>query len=333
MTRRALSFAVKLLISAALLAWLLRAKLSPAEVGAALAAPRWGWLGAALAAYALSAVGGALQWTWLLRAAGIAAPARELQRLYHVGLFFNNFVPANVGGDAVKIFDLGRQEGRRLKIFCATLLDRLLGLSSLTLLALLATAVATARLAALPPVYPLFVAMVVWLALLALLLSRRVSARLPGLLRALRWRAAAERVAQVREEFSLYRPRLRWLAGVFAFATLVQALRVGTHLLVAAGLGLALSGEQALQLFVLVPLLGILVALPLSVNGIGLRESFTALMFTTAGLAAAPAVAMELVAFLVQVSYSLVGGWLFLRGRRAGAGAAAAGRPADGPTA
>lgn len=333
MTRRALAFAVKLLISAALLAWLLRAKLSPAEVGAALAAPRWGWLGAALVAYALSAVGGALQWTWLLRAAGVAAPARELQRLYHVGLFFNNFLPANVGGDAVKIFDLGRQEGRRLKIFCATLLDRLLGLSSLTLLALLATAVATARLAALPPVYPLFVAMVLWLALLALLLSRRVSARLPGLLRALRWRAAAERVAQVREEFALYRPRLRWLAGVFAFATLVQALRVGTHLLVAEGLGLALSGEQALQLFVLVPLLGILVALPLSVNGIGLRESFTALMFTTAGLAAAPAVAMELVAFLIQVSYSLVGGWLFLRGRRAAAGVAPAGRPADGPTA
>ncbi len=318
MTRQIVSLLLKLMVSIALLTWLFSARLSPAEIRAAMAAPRWDWLAAAFLTYAISALGGGWQWIWLLRAVGVRAESRELQRLYHVGLFFNNFFPANVGGDAVKIFDLGRQEGRPLRIFCATLMDRLIGLTSLTLLALLATAVATVRLAALPPVYPLFVAMLLWLALLAVLLSRRVSARLPALLRALRWRAAATSVEQLRAEFALYRPRLRWLAGLFAFALLVQALRVATHLLVARGLGIPLSGVQALQFFVLVPLLGILVALPLSVNGIGLRESFSALTFTTAGIAAPSAVAMELAAFVVQVTYSLAGGVLFLSGRGRG---------------
>ncbi len=314
--RRWWGLAAKLALSALLLAWLLSSHLSVTEIRGALASPRWAWLLGALAVYGLSTLGGTLQWLWILRAAGVTAPAAELHRLYQVGLFFNNFLPANLGGDAVKIFDLGRQEGRPLKVFCATVLDRLIGLTGLTLLALAAVALIAARTAELPSVYPLLVALLAWLALLSLLLSRRVSSRLPRLLRRLRAGAAAARVEEALGEFALYRPRLRWFLGVLGFSVVVQALRVATHLLAAVGLGLALTGLQALQLFVLVPLLGILVALPVSINGIGLRESFTALLFTSAGLGRAPAVAMELIAFLVQVAWSLVGGLLFLRGRR-----------------
>jgi hypothetical protein len=204
-----------------------------------------------------------------------------------------------------------------MKVFCATLLDRLLGLSSLTLLALLAVALATFRMTTLPPVYPLFVAMVVWLALLVVLLSGRIGYRVPSFLRLLRFHNLAERYAAVVTEFRLYRTQEKWFGTIFAFAMVVQALRVVTHIVVAFGLGIALTGEQALQLFVLVPLLGILIALPVSVNGIGIRESASAVTFTFAGIAAHDAVAMELTAYLVQVSFSLVGGWLFWRGRRA----------------
>jgi uncharacterized protein (TIRG00374 family) len=307
---------LKLAVSAALLVYLFTSRLAWRDIERSLAAPVWPLLAAALAVYAVSAAGGALQWAWIVRAAGIGAPMRELLRLYGVGLFFNNFLPANLGGDAVKIVDLGRQEGRPLTVFCATLLDRLIGLSSLTLLALCAFSLAALRLQALPPVYPLLVAMIVWLALLALLLSRRVSSLLPRLLAALGWRRPAERLQRTVEEFRLYRARVHWLGAIFAFSIAVQSLRVATHLLVAGGLALAIDGAQALQLFVLVPMLGVLVALPISVNGIGLRESAAALLFVTAGIAAHEAVAMQLVAFLVQVTFSLLGGVLFLLGRR-----------------
>ncbi|MFH1843865.1 MAG: lysylphosphatidylglycerol synthase transmembrane domain-containing protein [bacterium] len=271
---------------------------------------------AALGVYGLSAVGGAFQWAWILRVAGIKAPNRELHRLYLVGLFFNNFLPANVGGDAVKIFDLGRQEGQPLKVFCATLLDRLLGLTSLTLLALLAVATAVIRTTTLPPAYPLFVAMVVWLGLLVLLLSRRISSVVLPILHRIRLGKVADKIEAVLEEFRLYRARVSWFGSIFLFAMLVQSLRVLTHILVAIGLSITLTGEQGLQLFVLVPLLGILIALPISVNGIGLREYASAEFFVFAGISAQHAVAMELTAYLVQVVFSLVGGYLFWRGHR-----------------
>jgi hypothetical protein len=65
-------------------------------------------------------------------------------------------------------------------------------------------------------------------------------------------------------------------------------------------------------------LLGVVIALPISVNGIGLRESVSALTFIVAGIAPQQAVAMQLTAYLVQVVFSLVGGWFFWRGRRVG---------------
>jgi uncharacterized protein (TIRG00374 family) len=316
--RRWLAAAARTAISIGLVAALL-SRLSLADIRSAFEAPVWHLLAAALVIYGLSALGGALQWAWILRVAGLTTPRRELIRLYLVGLFFNNFLPANVGGDAVKIFDLGRREGRPLKVFCATLLDRLLGLTGLTALALVAVAAATLHTTTLPPVYPLFLAMVIWLGLLCLLLSRRISSRLAPLLVRLGLGRVALRLEAVLAEFRLYRARTRWFLGIFLFAVGVQALRVLTHLVAARGLSIPLSGEQSLQLFVLVPLLGILIALPISVNGIGLRESASALTFTVAGIAARDAVAMELTAYLVQVVFSLVGGWLFWRGRRTAA--------------
>ena len=116
--RNLLIFSAKLVVSGGLI-WFLMSRLSLTEIRHAMTEPHWGWLAAALGVYGLSALAGAQQWAWILRAAGITAPAREIRRLYFIGLFFNNFLPANIGGDAYKIIDLGRREHRPLGVFCA----------------------------------------------------------------------------------------------------------------------------------------------------------------------------------------------------------------------
>jgi len=316
MKRSVLQPLFRLAVSVALVAFLLT-RLSFGEIREALADPRWGWLIASAAVYLLSAAGGALQWGWILRLAGIATPAVEIGRLYFVGLFFNNFLPANVGGDAVKIIDLGRQEHRSFSVFCGTLLDRILGLCALTVLALAAAAIAALRGSGLPTMVPLFAAGVIWVGALAVLLSRRLSAFCARTLRLVRMPAIADRVDQFAEEFKIFRTRLRRLAGVFCLACGVQSLRILTHILAALGLGLTLGGDQILLFFVLVPLLGVLIALPISINGIGVREVLSTRFFVTAGVVAvaADAVAVEFSAYLVQVAVSLLGGILFFSGR------------------
>jgi uncharacterized protein (TIRG00374 family) len=312
--RRLLVFAAKLTVSVVLIGFLL-ARIDLGEIRAAAANPHWGWLAGALLIYGLSAFGGALQWSWILKAAGIEAPAREIRRLYFIGLFFNNFLPANIGGDAYKIVDLGRREQRPQAVFCATLLDRLVGLGALAFLALVVYAGCTLAGIALPQ-SALFLVPVLLLILtvVAFLLSRRIGSRLPAFFAALKMGRVADQTAKITAELVHFRHRTRWLAGIFAFSTGVQLLRMLTHLAVAAGLGYTLSATQSLQLLVLIPLLAISLTLPITINGIGLRESVSANLLTWAGLAAPHAVAMEVAAYLVQVVFSLQGGVLLWLG-------------------
>lgn len=312
--RRLLIFCAKLTVSAALIGYLL-SRLSLTEITGAMGSPHWGWLLASLAVYGVSAFGGALQWSWILKAAGITAPQREIQRLYFIGLFFNNFLPANIGGDAYKIVDLGRQEQRTHGVFCATLLDRLLGLSALTAVGVLVLAVVSLAGIKLPGTALLLIPILAALAaVLAFLLSRRMGSQLPGLFRRLKMMKLAGQLEKITLEFGLFRPRVRWLNGIFLFSLVVQFLRLVTHLLVALGLGFSLSLEQALQLLVLIPMLAISLTLPVTINGIGLRESVSANLLTWAGLTAGQAVAMEVAAYLVQVVFSLQGGVLLWLG-------------------
>ena len=312
--RRILVFLAKLVVSTVLIGFVLY-RIDLDEIRAAAANPNWFWLVGALAIYGLSAVGGALQWSWILRAAGIEASGHEIRRLYFIGLFFNNFLPANIGGDAYKIGDLGRRENRPQAVFCATLLDRLVGLGALAFLAMIAYAGCTLAGIALPRTALLLVpVLLLILAVVAFLLSRRIGSRLPALFRALKMERLADQVAKITAELVHFRHRTRWLAGIFAFSMGVQLLRMLTHLAVAAGLGFALSGSQSMQLLVLIPLLAISLTLPITINGIGLRESVSASLLTWAGIPESHAVAMEVAAFLVMVAISLQGGILLWLG-------------------
>ncbi len=322
--RKLLILVAKLVVTLALVGFVL-SRLSVTDIRSAMSTPRWGWLAAALGVYGLSALGGAQQWAWILRAGGITATAGEIRRLYLIGLFFNNFLPANIGGDAYKIIDLGRQEQRSLGVFCATLMDRLIGLGALTALAVLVLVGASVADIALPTAALLLIPVLALLfGILALLLSRRLGTRLPGWLRRLKLPKVADQAARVTAEFSRFREQVPFLNGIFAFSVLVQLLRMATHLLVALGLGFSLTSGQMVQLLVLVPMLGISLTLPITINGIGLRESISAELLTAAGLLAPQAVVMEMAAYWVQVLFSLVGGVLLLTGRR-GRGRAAGG--------
>lgn len=321
-----LTFLIKLVVSGGLL-WLVLSRHPVAEIRAALGSPSWAWLATSVAVFAVSAWGGALQWSWLLRAAGLQTPVGEIRRLYFIGLFFNNFLPANIGGDAYKIVDLGRREGCPGRVFCVTLLDRLLGLSGLTAFALLAAAAALILGVELPRLALILVGVLLGLFLVtAVLVSRRLGMRVPAMLRWLRLPTLARHVDTMVAEFAVFRRRPGWLARVFLFGVGVQSLRVLVHVLAALALGLGLDGTQTLQLLVLIPLLALLLTLPVTVNGIGLREkgaeSFVA---QHASLSVSGSVAMELVAFLVVVLVSLAGGVLWWRRR----GLAAVGQVAD----
>ncbi len=72
-----------------------------------------GWLLAALAAHGVMMAVSVWRWRLLLGAQHIRVPVRTLSESFWVALFFNNFLPSNIGGDVVRIADTSCSPGRR----------------------------------------------------------------------------------------------------------------------------------------------------------------------------------------------------------------------------
>jgi len=106
-----------------------------------------------------------------------------------------------------------------------------------------------------------------------------------------------------------FRNRKRLLIELMCVAILVQVMRIGVHILFARALGLRVAPAY---FFLFVPLLAVIVSLPISLNGIGVREGTGILLFGMVGLDRASAFALQFGTYLVAVGVSLIGGLVFL---------------------
>ena len=259
----------------------------------------------------LSNLLGGLQWFLFLRARSIDISPGGALNAYFVGLFFNNFLPSGMGGDAVKVYDVGWKTGRAGDVLAATVADRLLGLVVLTGLAVAAVA-GSAQTAALDRS-----AWLVWL-FFGGLVGLGIAIARPRLFRPLGFLLSfvPERIKPPsrglfdRLHSLVRRPRL--MLPLAVLSTLVQTLRVVVHALTGLALGLKLPFSVYATV---VPVLGVLINFP-SINGVGIREGGGVLLFAEAGVSPEMAVSMQLLTYGVMVLLSLIGGILFALGRR-----------------
>lgn len=261
--------------------------------------------------FAVSTILGAWQWTLILRHAGLDVGRGRLQALYWVGMFFNNFLPSNVGGDLVKVADVSVETGRVARPLAGTLLDRMLGLSALAGLAFLAGALLRDLAPAGLPWWALAAVAVPVIVGTGAILSGRAGRVLTWIVDRLRPGPGRGRLRQLLGVLQDYRSHPGFVLRLAGLALLVQALRVSTHVLVTQAMGLSLDLERVLQLYVLVPVLALAIVLPISFNGLGVRELVAQRLMPAIGIDAESAVAMQLITYFVQVAVSLVGGVVF----------------------
>lgn len=311
----ALRWGIKIAVSAALMAFLLR-KISLAELEALVRGMDRALLAAAVAVFFASNVAGWLQWHVLLRASGVSVRRDATFRFYFVGLFFNNFLPANIGGDVVKVYDVTRMGTDPYQVIAVTLLDRLLGVFSLCLLAVIADLV---LLASDPAPYVLYLGVFVacMLPAVGFYFHRPLGNALRRGVLKLRPFALDRRASSILDHLAPFKTQRRLVAQLVVFSGLIQALRVVTHVLVGMALGIHVDAMVLCQFFVFIPLLSLAMIPPITINGLGIREGLGIVLFAAAGIGRTDAFAMEFLTFIVSVAVSLLG-FVFFLSRRAG---------------
>ena len=312
LNKRVLFQILKVVISLGLILFLF-SRISPGRLMTVIEEIRPLHIVLAIFIFFLSGLLGSFQWHLLLRAGGITLPFTKTFRLYFVGLFFNNFLPANVGGDAFKIYDVSRIGNDPHQVFAITLLDRIIGITGLCLLAIAASIFLHGR-GNIPNLNLYILIFAGCIApVIALALNRRLSGGVKRLFGMFPWWGVGNRFRVVFDHLGSFR-RLRFLlVKLTLLAIAVQFMRVATHVAVGGALGIQLSFDTCLSFFVFIPLLGLLMVLPISINGLGVREGMGVILFTQIGLLEEQALLVEFITYVIMIVVSLIGGLFFLQ--------------------
>jgi uncharacterized protein (TIRG00374 family) len=105
---------------------------------------------------------GALRWYFLLRVQDIQLRYSKVLQVNLIGFFFSQFLPSNVGGDAVKIFYAMRQTpGKKANAALSMVMDRVLGLIAILFLTLLMLPMEWERLGSNPQTRPVIIGLAI----------------------------------------------------------------------------------------------------------------------------------------------------------------------------
>lgn len=262
------------------------------------------WL-LALGLYLLTQCVSAVRWQMLAAMLGMGGRWRDYLSHYYIGMFFNLVLPTSVGGDVVRAWYLSQSEGpnpatgKRTAAFLSVLADRVNGFAVL---------IAVACVAALccPTALPSWINWTVAGMGAACLLGLAMLPLLPWLRQCL---PNHPRLAHLLDGAGLYLKDRRGMVVVTVLSLVVQLANVVLAWLVGVGLGLPIP---PLYYGVLVPLVTVLTLLPISLNGMGLREGGTVLLLAPLGIGSAEAVTLSLLIFAVYTAASLLGGFFYL---------------------
>lgn len=303
-TRRLLLNLARIVISAALLVWVLsQAGLEQLAATARSADLRLYGLAVALAFAGI--LTRAARWHWLLRAVGARVSFGRAVYLYFIGAFFNTFLPTGFGGDVVRVLEIGPGATSQQAAGTA-LVDRLTGFIMLFVLAL----------AALPFGYHLLPAN------LALLIAVLAAAVLVGsallfegrLIRRLtRWLPAALSPAGdawIGRTYAVITAcGARGVGGALLWSLLFNVQLIVESVLVSRALGLTVPASI---FFLFVPVTTAALLVPISIAGLGVREGLYVTLLGQVGVGAAEAVALSLATYSLDVAMGLVGGGVYL---------------------
>ena len=265
---------------------------------------------AALALYMTLHLVGVVKWRLVVNAAGGGLSFRTAVRAYYMGLFGNTFLPSIVGGDVVRAGVALRAVKSKSGLVLGSLVDRLLDIIGLAAVAGIGALLSPRALD--PQSRRIFLTLGALLAAVGIGALVAVAVipvrRFPWKLR--------RRLVHVRRAVVATASSPGALASAFVLGMLLQSLLTILNW----WLGRVIGIEIPIYVWLFVwPLAKIAGLLPLTQNGIGVREAAQAVLFAPFGVSAARAVATGLVFEVVIISGGMVGGavaWLLSGSRQ-----------------
>ncbi len=255
------------------------------------------WFAGAVLLYVAGQVMSAWRWQLLAMVLDFKEGFGDFLRYYFIGIFTNLFVPGLVGGDALRAVYLGRKSHRMGEAIASVVADRGIGLLALFWLAGVMALLEHSMLPAnvLRPVVGIGGATLAAFACAPLL--AKVVHLMPRILR---------RAGGIVLPY-LHRPQS--MLPAVALSLMLQISLAFCQWMLARGLGL---GTPLYVFLLCVPIANVFASLPITLNGLGIRETAYVLLLGLGGVGHDDAIALGLLWFAATMLGGLTGGFAFV---------------------
>lgn len=220
-----------------------------------------------------------------------------------VSAFFGIFLPTIIGGDVVKMAILSSQSGKKAVSVGVVTMDRVIGTYALVFVALIAGVFGRKFLTHEIVIYTVDAFILAFIAMMLLNIKK---------LWKYLWNLIGPKLGKKFDALNTFVETLqsygianRFFVKAFAWSLLFYITIVLSSYFVSLSLGLTIN---PLVFFVFVPLLSLASMAPISISGIGVRESVSVIFFSTMGITASFGVLLSFIPFAIKALISLIGG-------------------------
>ncbi|HZX10873.1 MAG TPA: lysylphosphatidylglycerol synthase transmembrane domain-containing protein [Acidobacteriota bacterium] len=303
------TFSLKLIVSLSILALILIFKTSIKEVLNVLKTVNIWWLAVSFSLHGLGLLISAIRWQILVKAQGDSAPLSFLIKSYLVGNFFNTILPSRIGGDVVRIWDGSKYSKTVLKSSAIILVERL---SGIVVLFLFAFGAAIFRLDMAQKIPVIWVSLVIGFSGLVAILFfftpfiEVIINKIPskGFLKKI-----IQKTIEFRSTIIFYKTKKSALFKAFVWAFLLQANVILHFFLIGKALHLNI---KFIDYLVFIPIVMIIQLIPITINGLGLREGAYIEIFEFYGIAPESAFSFALIDVAFMLIIGVIGAIIYV---------------------
>lgn len=313
-----LGFTFKATLSALLIAYILHTQVSNVDdIWLAISGANPWLLALAFLLHIFGFLVCSWRWQILLRAQGFLVPLIELVRAYAIGIFFNSFLPGVMSGDFMRALDISDRVPSYTQSLLVLFVERLTGMIALLALALFALPLIGWNIATETGIVWILAATsaaVIGVSLTFLSKPfRSLSTRISDLRPLHKVRGI---VAKITETSAIFSGRMGSVYGCILISIVFQSAVVLHFYLIAEALNFDVP---VIYYFAIIPVSLFIMMVPISINGIGVREQAFIVLFGYFGVPASSAISLAWIALAFALAQAVVGGLVFALRRKTAA--------------
>jgi uncharacterized protein (TIRG00374 family) len=247
------------------------------------------------------------KWQIILAVQEIHVPFKTLLTFSFTSGFFNIFLPTAYGGDIIRIYDVSKFSNKKLESITSILVDRGSGALALFLIAAFALLFGYDLIQDIRIV--LFTIGILLLILISIIIIFNEKIKKINIItKIITFVDRKDVLKNMYDTFHIYRYHKRKSIEILALSLLAQLIAILYYPIIAYSFGLDVP---LVYFLIVIPIILVILMLPISISGIGVREGAFIFFFKKVGVLPHEAVSIALVAFGLYLIWSLIGGVVY----------------------